>query len=232
MAYETFMLNPESLTKILQLGSSQVETMTYLQSALTEKIKKSNTMSEFADLQSEVTKLVDNAIFQEQSLSNLDPWSGAAGLPDKLHAIYSMTEFSAFQDFMATRAAINVPEGVITLDCMVNDMAEYIRAFSMNGVVLEGETADAIDALFTGWLDQPENKMIMQDGVIYSKTDNDEIAPDKNDSVVKARAEKIRGMLSNKENGFEQYVQQKKPGTKIAIIQHDPAEVAPTLPSQ
>lgn len=227
---DTFTLNPESLAKILQLGGNQVETLTYLQSALTEKLKKTGAMSEFADLRDEVKKLVDNAVFQAQKLDNLDPWSGAAGLLDRLHAIFSTTDFSAFQEFMATKAAIKVPEGEITLDCMVSDKAEYIRAFSMNGVVLEGETADAIDALFTGWLDQPENKMIMQDGVIYSKTDKDEIAQDKNEGIVKERADRIRELLNN--NSFEHYVQQKNPAINIVINQHVQPEAAPTISSQ
>ena len=230
MAYETFILNPESLTKILQLGGNQVETLTYLQSALSEKVKKAGSMKEFSDLMVEVRKLVENAEFQDQRLNQLDPWSGAAGSIDKLHAIFSTSDFSAFQEFIATRAANTIPEGEIILDCTVNDKAEYLRAFSMNGKVLEGDTVDAIDSLFTGWLDQPENKMMMKDGVIYSRTDNHEIVQDKNGNAVKERADKIRAMLSN--NSFERYVQQKNPGIKIVIQQHlEPGE-APTVPSQ
>lgn len=215
---EPFMLNPESLTKILQMAGNQVETLEYLKKGLVEKTRKSGT--EYAELIGEVTKLVDYAVSQAKNLNKLDPWSGNRDLIDKMHAIFTTSEFSAFQNFMADKLASRVPVAPITLDCEINDEAEFLRAYSVNGEVLQGEALEAMDILFNSWLAQPEIGMLMQNGVIHAGTEQGEIVKDVTSNAVKARADQVRELLSDPVRGFERYVQQKKTDAKIDVIQH------------
>lgn len=225
---DPFILHPESLTKILQMAGTQVETLEYLQSALQEKTKTSGT--EYSEVMNEITKLVDYAVSQEQKLNKLNSWSGARDMVDKLRAVFETNEFSTFQDFMAAKLASKVPVEQITLDCEISDQAEFLRAYSINGEVLEGDALEAMDILFNSWLAQPETKMIMNNGVIYSGTDKGEIARDTDASVVKARAERVKELLSDPVLGFESYVQKKKPGAQVQVIRHEVAreEQAPS----
>ncbi len=226
----TFELRSESLAKILEIAGSREETLSYFQSSLNEKINAAEAQADFSDFMPELERLIDNAIYQEQRLSQLDPWSGSLSTLSQLHDIYKATEFSGFQDFMASKSANSVPVEQITLDCMIGDGAEFKRAYSINGQQLDGEALDAMDTLFNAWLAQPENNMIMKDGVIYAAADSGEIKPDQSAAVALARAEKIREMLRDNTHGFEHYVQQKKESARVNIVQHN-AEKDEPMPS-
>lgn len=217
----SFILNPGSFAKILETAGPSVETLEYLASGLTERVEKSRAMAEFSDLIKEVKTLVDNAVFQESNLTKIDIWSGARGLADKLHAAFSGTELSAFQDFIASKLASKVPVEQVTLDCAIDDKAGFVRAYSSNGKLLEGEALDAMDMLFNAYLAQPGNNMIMQDGVIYSGTNSGEVITDETDQAVKQRVSKIRDMLADPVKGFQRYLQDKKPGAHVTVIQHE-----------
>ena len=179
------------------------------------------------DLTNEVKKLVENAEYQEQNLSKIDYWSGAAGVGKQLLDHYSTTQLSAFQEFMAAKLASKVPGEKVTMDCIISDEAEFKRAYSIDGKVLEGDALEAMDTLFNAWLAQPGNEMIMQDGIIYSGTDQGEVAKDNSSNAVKERADKVRQLLSDPVKGFESYVQDKKQGAKIEIIRHEEAREEP-----
>jgi hypothetical protein len=223
-----FILNPESLNKILQVAGNRVETLEYLHSALAARLKKSDSMPEYADVLGEIKKMVENAVAQEDKLDKLDVWSGSSRLLDKLKEVFSASEFSAFQDFMATKMVNNVPIEQIILDCQISDEGEFIRAYSIDGKVLEGDRLEAMDTLFNAWLAQAENNMIMQDGIIYSGTDKGEVIKDKSREETKARTDRIRTMLADTKTGFEHYVQQKKPQAQIEIRRHEQEVEKPT----
>ena len=226
-----FLLSPVSLNKMLQMAGNSVETLLYLESALREKINASQAKEAFLPLMQNITDLIENATFQEKNLTQLDPWSGARGLTDKLHAAFNSTKLSEFQDFIATKLLDKIPAESMTLDCVVGDKADFLRAYSKgDGNPLEGEELEAMDRLFNAWLAQPENKMLMQDGVIYRGTDEGEVLQDTSEDTVKARANKIRELLKDPVRGFERYVELKKPGAQVRIVQHEAPqeEIAPS----
>lgn len=219
-----FILNPDSLNKIVQLVGNQVKTLMYLQSSLNEKTGKAE---EFTDLRVAVNKLVENALFQVKRLVQLDPWSGAAGLVDKLRAYFSATEFGAFQEFIAATSARNIAAEEITLDYAVGKSSQFMRAYTSEGNMLTGEALDAMDTLFNAWL--AKNNMISEGGVIYEGLNTGEIK--KVDGVnVRVNPEKLLALLNG--DGFQMYVQ--KTTSKVNHIitrQNEYEESTPSAPS-
>lgn len=211
----SFILNAESLNKILQLAGNQVETLDYLQAALSEKIGKNE---EFAGLMEEVTRVVDSAKFQDAEKSKLNSWSGSEGLIDKIRAVFDKTEFGAFQEFMAITSANKIPEEKITLHCALSDKSEFIRAYySDDDNPLSVDEHATMDTLFNTWLASSEHKMISKDGSIFAATEQGEVDSGKDPKVT---AKTLNSLLNDKVLGFAAYLQKIKPGVQLTIQQH------------
>ena len=212
-------LSSESLHKIIQLAGNHVETLEYLQSSLYDKVKKS---AEYAGLMQEVAKLVENAVFQEQEKEKVNPWSGIPGLAGLLKAYYSTTEFSAFQEFMASKSGSNIQEEQIILDYALSRSAEFKRAYTSEGDMLAGASLDAMDILFNAWL--AKNDLISQDGIIYVGTSKGEIKQ-MNGAPVTVDPDKVVALLDG--GAFEQYVQEKNHKVHITVRANDYGEPQP-----
>ena len=223
----SFVLNPESLTKLLELVGNHVETLTYFDAALAVKISQSGMKNEFSDLMNETKKLIESATYREQEKNKLSPWSGEADLMTQLKSYYNQTEFEAFQNFLAGQSASMLPAEVITLDCALSRQSEFMRAYSSEGTLLEGDALVAMDTLFNSWLAQPERQMISKDGVIYAGTDKGEIKLDSEGKPVAADYDKLNQMLGDESNEFARYVNKMNPSVNVVIRQH-PYEEEPT----
>ncbi len=238
-AESRFVLNAESLNKILQLAGNQIDTLAYLQAALKEKAGNN---PEFVGLMQEVGKLVKHAEYQLQAKEKLNPWSlvvastvnDAPRLIGLLRAHLSESEFDAFQDFLADTSIRHIAEyiksgaikeGQITLDYAISRSSQFMRAYSSDGNMLEGEALDAMDTLFNRWLGK--NDMISEDGVIYMRTEDN--IRKKNGAPVIADPDKLIAMFNG--NGFEKFVQEKHPKVRITIRQNDYVEPKPTAES-
>ncbi len=108
--------------------------------------------------------------------------------------------------------------------------AEYKRAYSFNGKMVEGEVLDALDTLFNAWIAQPTPTsrwgFISKDGVIYRGNETGEPVMESDAGAQKAVADELKELLSKTgEGSFQSYLQQKNPGIQIEIRLHDaPAE--------
>ena len=216
---EPFTLSAESLNKIIQLVGNIAEVLCYFQESLNKKIEQIKQTEEYAKLMTEIDQLVELAKFQEDKKLSVDIWSGLPHVLDRLKDVLSNTEFSSFQEFLVTRLINKVPEGLLTMNCLIEDTGEYKRSYLIAGKeVNAGEIADAIDALFNAWLAKPENSMVMQDGFIREGNKNGQVIQDAASSdSAKKRAEKIKKILEDPEHGFARYFMQKKPNAKIEI---------------
>lgn len=211
---DDFVLNPESLNKILQLAGNQVETLKYMQLAIRDKMGKA---VELADFITEINKLVANAAYQAREKSRADIWSGAPGLTEHLRNLFSQTEFSAFQEFMATSSVDNLDADQIIMDYALSRSAQFMRAYTCDGNALTGEALDSMDTLFNAWL--AKNQMISEGGIIYEGTSAGEIKQVKGASV-HVNPDKLDALLSG--NEFEQYVKEKTTKVSEILIRKNP----------
>lgn len=224
-----FVLNGDSLNKILQLAGTQIEILEYLQASLIEKAGKT---PEFTGLMVEVAKLIKNAEYQLQEKEKLNPWSlvtastlnDAPGLIGLLRAHLSKSEFDEFQDFLAESSVRHIEEQIqagkikeedIVLDYAIGRSSQFMCAYSSGGYAFEGEEFDSMCKIFNRWL--KENDMLTEDGVIYMRT-GDKIRSE-NGKPVTADPEKIITMLSG--NGFQKFLQEQNPKMRITIRQND-----------
>ena len=219
-----FVLNAESLNKILQLAGNQIDNPAYV------------------GLLQEVGKLVNNAEYQLQATEKLNPWSlvvastlnDAPRLIGLLRAHRSESEFDAFQAFLADTSIRHIKEhiksgaikeGQITLDYAISRSSQFMRAYGSDVNMLEGEALDAMDILFNQWLSK--NGMISEGGVIYMRT-GDKIRKE-NGAPVIADPDKLIAMFNG--HGFEKFVQEKHPKVRITIRQNDYVEPTPAAES-
>ena len=86
----------------------------------------------------------------------------------------------------------------------ISQAGEYIRNFTFDGVILEGDSLGEMDALFNAWL--VENNMINLDGVIYQGTGKGEILY-RNNKPMTVNADDFKNLLNNETTGFKSYVQ-------------------------
>ncbi len=219
-----FVLNPQSLERILQVAGNQVETLKYLEAALLKKTGK-NVM--FAGLMAEVNKIVANATFHAQQKDLLDPWSGDPKLVELLHKHFATSEFEAFQEFMARTSAANVNADKITMDYAVSKSGQFLRAYSSEDNPLATEALASMDTLFNAYL--AKSNLISEGGVIYQGTPAGGIKQD-NGSPVHAMPEEVIALLSG--NTFADYVNEKAKSARqitISIRQNEYPEEAPSM---
>ena len=224
----TFILNPESFSKILEVTGNAVESLTYLLSSLNDKVKKSRSTAEFSELLGEIQTIVDSAKHREDSLNSIDTWSGARGLTDKLHAFFNSTSWTEFQEYIVSKLVNKVPSDEITLDCIIGSQSEFLRAYSgSDGKSLEGEALNAMDNLFNAWL--ALHKMIMQDGFILAATAQGDVIKDAPGDAEK-RAIKLKELIFDPVEGIGRYLSENKSDSKLNIVLHDQEKTEEATP--
>lgn len=198
--------NADSWMKLVEIAGKQLESLEYLEQAAHSFLKKEGLLKEYEGVMSELTLIVKNAQFQEST--KISPWLG-----DTQRLSFNQTDFSLFHKFLASENAKAVvalfasqPEGTENImNYAVSVAGQYIRNFTFDGEVLEGEPLAEMDALFNAWL--VENNMINAEGVIYERTEAGDVKQDKRGNPVVMDSEKFKDMLHSKNKGLEHYVQ-------------------------
>ena len=198
--------NADSWRKLVEIAGKQLESIEYLEKAAHSFLKKEGLLKEYDGLMKELTQIVKNAQFQENT--KVSPWLG-----DTQRLALNETDFALFHKFLAsenTKAVVslfaNQPAGTENvMNYAVSVAGEYIRNFTFEGGVLEGESLAEMDGLFNAWL--VENNMINSEGVIYERTEAGEVKHDKKGKPVTMNSETFKDMLHSKTTGFAHYVQ-------------------------
>ncbi len=83
--------------------------------------KKLGKSQEYADVMDKITTLVDNSRFQVQEKGKINVWLDGYKAISQLGAWFDKSEFIAFQEFLASKAAVEIPAGKYILDCLISD---------------------------------------------------------------------------------------------------------------
>lgn len=220
--------NAESWKKLVETAGRQLESLEYLEQAAAVLLKKEGLLKEYDGLMHELTQMVANARFQDDTKAS--PWLG-----DAERLSFNQTDFSLFHRFLASENAKAVvalfaeqPEGTENvMNYAISETGEYIRNFTLDDAILEGDSLSEMDALFNAWL--VENNMINSDGVIYERTDSGEIQRDQNGAPKVVNSEQFKETLHSQNKGLEPYVQRelraflpdKKTDINFVIKGHD-----------
>lgn len=211
----------QSWQKLIEVIGGRLDSFEYLRDQAQVLIKQSSDSEQFMSLLKELDVLVEQATYREETQGN--PW---LGLVDKLK--FELNDFSLFHQFMADRYATAVNAEEITLDYALSDDLEYIRAFSSDGEALEDSSLVAMDTLFNSWL--AEHHMVMQDGIIYSGTDNGEIMRDKKGALMTADVDVVKKIINHIVDGFQAFVKKNNDKLTIKVVEH-PFAVAQEVPA-
>ena len=195
-----------SWRKLVEIAGKQVESLEYLERAASSFLKKEGLLKAYDGLMKELSQIVKNAQFQENT--KVSPWLG-----DTQRLALNETDFSLFHKFLASENAKAVaalfanqtPGTENIMNYAVSVAGEYIRNFTFEGDVLEGQALAEMDGLFNAWL--VDNNMINSDGVLYERTAAGEIKRDPKGKPAIMDSEKFKDLLHDQTKGFEHYVQ-------------------------
>lgn len=184
----------------------------YFAKALADKLKKEKVADQYSDLLDDARKFAD---FIGQQSSGDNPWTGSFS---------ERSSFQRYQTNLAETSAKMLTDKTIIFDFAVGDHAEILRGYSSNGAELSNEESGALDKLFNAWL--AEKNMITKDGIIYEATDDGKIKQDAKGQDKRADADRLRQLITDKKEGFNQYIQSKNSAISINAVRHDHPEKA------
>lgn len=211
MAKPIILPNKEALIHAMEICENSVEGAQYFASQAKSLFRQAPLSEDMRQAVlskvEEFVKLVEWRLF-----SNTQPWSGA------------FTESSGFKNMqkgLAKEAASRLQNMLdLRLDVAISDNSELLRGPSSGG---EPMNPDAMDTLFNAWLAQHD--VICKGSVLYEATEDGEIKKDAGGDPVKADPEKIRQLISDRQEGFAHYMEDNHLKS-ATVVQHDYAAVA------
>ncbi|WP_419419988.1 hypothetical protein ACNVED_01375 [Legionella sp. D16C41] len=192
--------NKDAILKALEVASLTPEAAAYLYKRLSDTLSKVN-IEASDEVIKRVGKFVKDVNYRFDNRA--DSWGGnlKAIRTDFQNAQYNHG-ISSLKDVSST-----LTDGNIKMDFAINDEAQLLRAFSIDGQPLDAQTATALDNLFNAWL--AENEMVSKDSVIYESEADGHTKVDKNGKAIKADAERVRQLIADRDQGFGQYLTDK-----------------------
>lgn len=213
-----------ALLDAMQLSGYSSEGADYLRERLADVLSQAK-LPDYAAIMSEVETFCDNVANQQVDSNNA--WAGDV----KAYAVPpALLGFQTLQQHLAASAVREIGTknlDNVTFDFAVSDKAELVRGYAIAGTPLDEQVVAGMDKLFNAWL--ANQGMISLDGVIYEYEMNEkskEIQPrhDEQGNPVRAQADKLRSMITDPENGFKHYVQEKNAAVQIIAQDHSTAE--------
>nr|HAT8715079.1 hypothetical protein [Legionella jordanis] len=197
----------EALTQCKEVATT-VEAAFYFRDQFESKLVQAGKMDEGKKALSHINEFAETVSMQRELKS--DPWTGNVG---------PLTDFHNLQRNLAEKAADSLSskiDGNIIMDYAINDNAQFIRGYAADGKALDSESVQDMDKLFNAWL--AENNKISKNSVIYEADNKGHILRDSSGQPVVANGPEVRGMVSNDQNGFTNFLQQfNKEGHEIAV---------------
>lgn len=140
-----------------------------------------------------------------------------------------LTDFVSLQQFLADQSVDNIKSllsdagllneqgelnGDIELDFAVNDQAQFVRGYKLNGKPMQDATmVEMLDDVFKAWL--AEKGMFYKDGQLYQVDVMGKIMKNQNGQELLMNKEEIFNRLLDKKNGFAAYLN--KQGMKATV---------------
>ncbi|STX27727.1 Dot/Icm secretion system substrate [Legionella beliardensis] len=131
-----------------------------------------------------------------------DPWTGNTDTRTDFQNAQLNHGISALE-----KISPQLDEGNLKMDFAISDLAQLLRAFSLDNQPLSPEVASVIDKLFNAWL--AEQDMVSKGSAIYEADASGKIKTDKQGNPIKADAEKIRQLIHDRDKGFDQFLNDK-----------------------
>ena len=218
-------IDQESFKKILEVVGKQVDAIQYLFDNIEGRMDQ--------EVIQEVLKLLDYAVFLANLRSN--PWA----LGELQAPVTEATDFDYFQIYLAHRAASQLEQKDITMDCAISDNSEFIRGYSSNGKPVDNQGSDSVDKLLNAWLAAmkfqneggQEYNLISKDGVIY-KAHKATILENEAGEPLRVSPPVFKSVLALDNGGLEEFVKKHNHSVESIKIQQHPypeqkIEVAP-----
>lgn len=202
----------EELLAAMKLAENDIEAARYLAQRFREILTEANMLDKSKDI---LEKVEDYAKYVEYKLLlKAQPWSAEIG--DK-------SDFGNMQRNIGDDAATKIKaamengqiNGEIKLDIALNDLAQLLRGYSVDGKPMDPKLVDLMDKLFNSWL--AENEIISQGSTLH-ECDENGLAKEQTAEEKQRTVEKIKELISNNQEGFAKYLKDK--GITINIQQH------------
>lgn len=196
------------LLDAMKVGETSIEAAQYFAGRVKQIFSKAklpdNVVKEVIEKVEEYARLVS---FKLTTGSHL--WSGQPT---------ESSDFNNMQKNIAEEAAskaIDLINGNLRLDIAINNSAQLLRGYSVEGKALDANVVDSLDKLFNAWL--AGKGVISKGSTLYEATENGEIKKGSQGKEIKADAERIKSLLNDKDQGFAQFLDKK--GIKDITIQ-------------
>ncbi len=198
------------------------EAAIYLREQYERRLKEAGVNIKSDEVQA-VLKVLDDFkdnVVAQRSRSSDASWSGKPVLTDFMNLQRNLSEEAI------TDIADKVLDTEIQMDFAIHDDdSRLVRHYSVGGEEITPDMVGSFDNLFNAWL--ARHNLISKDGVIYEGTEENDgnIKQSAAGTLVKAKAEDVRKLIEDKDEGFQQYMQEMNKEIQLAIEQRQfPAE--------
>lgn len=152
-----------------------------------------------------------------ESKTNAKVWMGS--LPA------GKDELNFYEQFASVDIKDIKPIRQLKMDYAINNQGQFLRGYSSNNQVLDGDNTFKMDALFNGWL--VSHQLHNQDGVIYKTDINGVILLDANRRQQVVDTPDFINRFEDSNQGFLSYAQKLDNTMQLSIVKQDhPSEQA------
>jgi len=202
----------DEILSAMKVAETSVEGAEYLFSRFKKILTEAKILDKSQDMLEVVKNFVDFVRFKLTAREQ--PWAGQ---------IVKTTDFKNMQENIGYDAAKKLESLLnerqqqdIKLDIAISDSAQLLRGYSAAGKPLDAKTLEFFDKLFNAWL--ADKGIVSKDSILYEANEYGEIKTDLQGQQIRAQTDEIKQLISDKEVGFEKYLENK--GIEISSQQH------------
>jgi len=188
----------EAILDAMEVAETSPEAARYTADQYQKIVTAAKADSSCAEIVDKLNKFADLVAFK--FLSTSQPWFGEP---------VETSDFKNMQANTAIDAAKNLEEEHknVTFGIAINDQSEFLRGYTADGKEMTATSVESYDKLFNAYL--ASNDMKSKDSILYEIDAKGAIKRDEQGNQVKANPEKAKELISNKEQGFDQYAASK-----------------------
>lgn len=213
--------NQEALSKCKEVATTP-EGACYFAEQFEKRLDKAGKVSMEQAAIANIRQFSEMISMQREMKSNC--WEGE---------MVSGTDFHNLQQNVAVKSAefLNSRvEGNIRMDFALNDKAQLLRGYSVNGKLMEEESTHSLDNLFNAWL--ASQNLMSKGSVIYAVDDKGKILRDDKGVPIVVNTDRLNTkILSEGEDGFTHFLQKHSKQLQLTLKQRSyPAATKPEIP--
>lgn len=199
----------ESILDAMTVAETSVEAAQYLATRVREIFTKAKVLDQFQDVMLKVDEFAQYTAFR--LTASTQPWAG------------EQVQGSGFENMQQNAAndAVNhlanyiEPGQNIQFAIAINDDAQFLRGYAVDGDDMEKDAVACFNKLFEDWL--AEHNLISKNSTLFVADDHGSLKKDKAGSPIKADAQQLKELISGNQ-GYSSYLANKGINLSIQLM--------------